>query len=153
MITGLVYNIQKFCLHDGPGIRTAVFLKGCPLSCFWCSNPEARGGDSREYSVEEVLKICLEDRAFYGESTGEKGGVTLSGGEALVQWEFSLELLRALKREGIHSAVETSGHAPANIFGEVSEAADAVLPMAASFEVTGTITTADGQTKQLKAAI
>ena len=131
-ITGFIYNIQKFSLHDGPGIRTVVFLKGCPLSCFWCSNPESLNGspckDNREYTLEEVLKICFEDRPFYEETTGEAGGgVTLSGGEALDQWEFSLELLRALRNEGIHSVIETSGYATREIFDKVSEAADLLL--------------------------
>ena len=127
-ITGFIYNIQKFCIHDGPGIRTVIFLDGCPLCCYWCSNPESLTAnpctDSREYTVQEVLKICLEDRPFYEEAGG---GVTLSGGEALVQWEFSLELLNALKNEGIHSAVETSGYASGEIFNKINEAADLLL--------------------------
>lgn len=132
LISGLVFNIQKFCLHDGPGIRTVIFLKGCPLSCFWCSNPESLDGnpceENREYGVEELVKICLEDRPFYGANEASKtGGVTLSGGEALAQWEFCLELLRALRAEGIHSAIETSGYAPAHIFRKVIEAADLIL--------------------------
>jgi pyruvate formate lyase activating enzyme len=136
-LTGLLFNIQKFSLHDGPGIRTVVFFKGCPLSCKWCSNPESQraepcllrdGGksvpDSREYSLEETLEICLEDRPFYEESGG---GVTLSGGEVLTQRQFAAELLRALKRENIHTAIETAGYAPREVFEEVSKEADLLL--------------------------
>ena len=151
-----MFNIQKFSLHDGPGIRTVVFFKGCPLACRWCSNPESQraevllwepqpggsgagaGGrvpDSREYTLEETLGICLQDRPFYEESggggngtgKGERGGVTLSGGEALTQGEFAAALLEALGAEGIHTALETSGHAPADVFARVSAAADILL--------------------------
>jgi pyruvate formate lyase activating enzyme len=163
---GLLFNIQKFSLHDGPGIRTVVFFKGCPLSCRWCSNPESQradvlwwnpqpggaatgtagattgaGGpvpDSREYTLEETLAICLQDRPFYeesgtgnttaaGNSQGERGGVTLSGGEALTQGEFAAALLEALGAEGIHTALETSGHAPADVFTRVTAAAALIL--------------------------
>ena len=124
---GLLYNIQKFSLHDGPGIRTMVFFKGCPLSCFWCSNPESQDAhpckEERWYTLEEILEICLEDRPFYEET----GGVTLSGGEALAQWQFALELLRALKNENIHTAIETSGFAPPEIFEKVAQSADLLL--------------------------
>ena len=135
--TGLLFNIQKFSLHDGPGIRTVVFFKGCPLSCKRCSNPESQrakpclfrdGGksvpDSREYSLKETLDICLQDRPFYEESGG---GVTLSGGEVLTQRQFAVELLRALKRENIHCAIETSGYAPREAFEEISKEADLLL--------------------------
>lgn len=127
--TGRVFNIQKFSLHDGPGIRTVVFLKGCPMACAWCSNPNSRklqpvmmqdavnekvfSEDSRDYRLEEVVRICLQDRPFYEESGG---GVTLSGGEALVQHRFSLALLKALRAEGIHTAIETTGYVAAPIF-------------------------------------
>ncbi|MDR0583900.1 MAG: radical SAM protein [Treponema sp.] len=135
--SGLLFNIQKFSLHDGPGIRTVVFFKGCPLACKWCSNPESQrakpclfhdGGksvpDSREYSLQETLDICLQDRPFYEESGG---GVTLSGGEVLTQRRFAVDLLRALRRENIHCAIETSGCAPREVFDEVSGEADLLL--------------------------
>ena len=125
---GLLYNIQKFSIHDGPGIRTVVFFKGCPLSCHWCSNPESQDShactETRACTPEEAMKICLEDRSFYEESGG---GVTLSGGEPLSQRQFALELLRALKNEGIHTAIETSGHADPAAFGEITEEADLLL--------------------------
>ena len=124
--SGLLFNIQKFSIHDGPGIRTVVFFKGCPLSCRWCSNPESQDGqpckEARWYSLEETLKVCLADRVFYEESTG---GVTLSGGDALTQRQFALELLRALKKENIHTAIETAAYASGEVFAEVAEAAEA----------------------------
>ena len=134
---GLLFNIQKFSLHDGPGIRTVVFFKGCPLSCKWCSNPESQRADpclivegaekvpdSRPYSIKETLEICLQDRPFYEESGG---GVTLSGGEVLTQAEFAAALLKSLRAEGIHTTLETSGYAPVEVFNEVSALADLLL--------------------------
>lgn len=135
---GHIFNIQKFCLHDGPGIRTAVFFKGCPLRCKWCSNPEAfttditAGGDEKTdaaltgkiYTVDEVVKICLADKVFYEESGG---GVTITGGEALTQPEFTIALLQRLKDEGIHRAIETSGHAPEETFISIIGETDLVL--------------------------
>lgn len=134
---GLLFNIQKFSLHDGPGIRTVVFFKGCPLSCKWCSNPESqraepcfmgegkkRALDSRFYSIDEILKICLQDRYFYEDSGG---GITLSGGEALTQPKFAAALLEALRKEGLHTVLETSGYAPADAFNEVSALSDLLL--------------------------
>lgn len=124
---GLIYSIQKFNLHDGPGIRTVVFFRGCPLSCAWCSNPESRDANTCEaerwYCMDEVLKICLADRPFYEQT----GGVTLSGGEALSQWEFALDLLLALKRENIHTAIETSGYSSEETFRKVAMEADLLL--------------------------
>jgi pyruvate formate lyase activating enzyme len=138
--TGLLFNIQQFSLHDGPGIRTVVFFKGCPLRCKWCSNPESQKAepcllwedkknaqgveDSRKYDLAEVVEICLRDKPFYEESGG---GVTLSGGEALVQWEFAAALLRALRAEKIHTALETSGFAAPAIFAEAAGLADLLL--------------------------
>jgi formate C-acetyltransferase len=164
--TGLVFDVQRFCLHDGPGIRTTVFLKGCPLRCSWCHNPEGLGPEpelmftralctgcgacvsacpsgahsvgggghaidrarcracgacvsacpggamalaGRWMSVQQVLRAALEDRAYY-EASG--GGVTLSGGEPLAQAEFCLELLRACRDAGLHTALDTALHAP-----------------------------------------
>ena len=162
--TGTVFNIQRFSIHDGPGIRTTVFFKGCPLRCFWCHNPEglrrppeirffpsrcigcgecaevceqtahtfADGIHSfdrsrcvtcgrcaeicctealemvgQEKTIDEVMDEVLRDRIFYETSNG---GVTLSGGEPLLQREFTLELLQRCHAEGLHTAVETSAH-------------------------------------------
>ena len=134
---GHLFNIQKFSLHDGPGIRTVVFFKGCLLSCKWCSNPESQQTepcmmeeaaqkimDSRQYSIEEVLEICLQDIPFYKESGG---GVTLSGGEPLTQPEFTIALLKTLRAENIHTALETCGYAPAEVFNEISALPDLFL--------------------------
>lgn len=164
---GIVFNIQKFSVHDGPGIRTLVFLKGCPLRCQWCSNPESQAGESElayneskcigalecglclkvcstgaimakdekvminrelcqscgkcsdicpsnaleifgEYKdVNDVLKIVEEDSVFYSRSGG---GLTLSGGEPLLQHEFVYELVKEAKSRGLDTAIETCGH-------------------------------------------
>ena len=161
---GTIFDIRRFSTHDGDGIRTTVFFKGCPLSCVWCQNPEGisprrrplyfenrcihckicaaesvSGGmkcrgdtlcmnidspedwdhlielcpsgalamDSREYSVKEVMEEIRKDMVFYRHD----GGVTLSGGEPLHQSEFVLEILKQCKKEGIHTAIETSLYA------------------------------------------
>lgn len=168
MTTGLVTNVQRYALQDGPGIRTTVFLKGCPLACAWCHNPEniqrqpqvvvvetrclrcgaclaacpqppaatlppepdplrvpagcthcgacveacptgARELLGREWTVEEVMKAVVRDRLFY-ESSG--GGLTVSGGEPLLQFDFLRALLAAAKAEEIHTALDTCGFAP-----------------------------------------
>lgn len=132
-MTGQIFNIQKFSLHDGPGIRTTVFMKGCPLRCKWCANPESQrlapctlGGkaDSRPYTVEEAVTLCLADAPFYAESGG---GVTISGGEPLVQLTFTTALLQALKAHGIHTAVETTGYADPEGFDAAAAHADLLL--------------------------
>lgn len=166
---GRITDIQHFSLHDGPGIRTTVFFKGCPLSCRWCHNPETidfepellqfsrlctncgscltrcrHGALSEEKGViridralcsgcgdcsrlcassalilkgeslglEEILSECLLDRSFYK----KEGGVTLSGGEPLVQVPFVLALLEALKKEGIHTVLDTCGYVGKDTF-------------------------------------
>ena len=113
---GLVFDIKRDCSEDGPGIRTTVFLKGCPLSCVWCQNPEGRAVKPETdihgthigtwYTVDELMYRLLQDKSIF---TASGGGVTLSGGEATLQMGFASKLLQALKREGIHTAIETSG--------------------------------------------
>lgn len=177
----LIFNIQKFSLNDGPGIRTVVFLKGCPLRCAWCSNPESQSfrkqilwdplkcagcgtcvsvcpheavsfsgreirfdrakcrgceacaaacpanaleADSRFMTVSEILEVCRQDIPFYEESGG---GITLSGGEALRQPDFSARLLEEAKKENIGTAIETSAYAPAETFDRVINCADYLL--------------------------
>ena len=174
-MTGRIFEIKRFAVHDGDGIRTTVFFKGCPLRCVWCHNPEGLAhkpqlayyahkciscGEcaavcpqtaqkmhngihffererctacgkcantcladalhfyGREVTVEELLPPLLEDRPFY-ETSG--GGVTLSGGECLMQADFCAALLCALKSEGISTAVDTCGFVP-------REALDKVIP-------------------------
>lgn len=111
---GIIYDIQRFSIHDGPGIRTIVFLKGCPLSCKWCSNPESQEimpemmGQKligKEVTVKEVIEKVVRDMPFYEESGG---GLTLSGGEPLMQSEFAKNLILAAKKKNIHTAIETS---------------------------------------------
>lgn len=180
-MTATVFEIKRFAVHDGDGIRTTVFFKGCPLRCVWCHNPEglsappqlayyahkciscgecaavcpqmsqkmhngmhfferehctacgrcAEGclGDAlqiygREVTVAELLPQLLEDRAFFEESGG---GVTLSGGECLMQADFCAELLRALKGEGISTAVDTCGFVPRSALEKVIPYTDVFL--------------------------
>ena len=185
-IRGTVFNCETFSLHNGPGIRTTLFLKGCPLRCLWCANPEswsmeaevsynrelcipechecekvagsgllerdregkivippaaprsdpalsaaARACPARALSVEgytisvdEAAKLLCRDRPFFEESGG---GVTLSGGEPLLQPEFSAALLGRLKTEGIHTALDTCGDAAPEVYREVSSLADLIL--------------------------
>lgn len=162
--SGYVFNIQQFSVHDGPGIRTIVFLKGCPLHCRWCSNPESQStsielawssskcmgchhcmktcpnkaitqGDSgkikinrnlckkcfkctevcptsalsafgKEMTISQVLNQVESDSAFYSRSDG---GMTLSGGEPLLQAEFAIDLLKEARHHGIRTAIETCG--------------------------------------------
>lgn len=132
-LTGIIFNIQKFSLNDGPGIRTNVFFKGCPLRCRWCANPESqkpeveRLGDEEKgiaMTVEEIIRICLQDKDFYEES---QGGVTLTGGEVLAQPDFATALLMTLKKEGLHTAMETSGFASPATFRKVTQYVDLLL--------------------------
>ncbi|MGN0702365.1 MAG: glycyl-radical enzyme activating protein [Lentihominibacter sp.] len=170
---GNIFNIQHYTIHDGPGIRTELFMKGCPLSCKWCSNPEGISGKSqpgiyaarcisqkkcglcmdacknandggemplsfyrgkpvidrslctgclechsacpadaiktwgREYSLQEVMEEILRDRGYYSRSGG---GVTLSGGEPLMQPDFAKAVLKACREDGIHTCLESSLH-------------------------------------------
>ena len=117
-VRGRIFDIQKFSVHDGPGIRTIVFLKGCRLRCRWCCNPESQSYEIEtmmqngkektvgyDTTVGEVLKTVLQDMPYYRRSGG---GVTLSGGECLCQPEFSLALLTACKAYGLSTAIETT---------------------------------------------
>lgn len=131
-----IFNIQKFSIHDGPGIRTVVFFKGCPLRCYWCANPESQkpkpekmwDNQQNEYTtigeyktIDEIIEEVLKDCPFYEESGG---GVTLSGGEVLYQAEFATELLKQLKMKGIHTAAETTGQAKSQAFEKFIEQTD-----------------------------
>jgi len=164
-MNGTVFDIQRFCVHDGPGIRTTVFLKGCPLRCAWCHNPEgispknslrifyekcigcaacvdvcptaAHSIDgagklferqkciscfactevcpsgaliptAKEYTAQMIADAVLRDKVFYR----KEGGVTLSGGEALMQADFCREILSLCKAAGVSTAIDTCGYVP-----------------------------------------
>ena len=120
--TGRIFDVQRYSIHDGPGIRTILFLKGCILRCRWCCNPESQefaiqkmivqGEEKiigRDVTVEEMLQLVEKDRAYYYRSGG---GMTLSGGECLCQPEFARDLLRGAKERGIHTAIESMAGMP-----------------------------------------
>lgn len=128
MEQGMIFDIKRFAVHDGPGIRTTVFFKGCPLHCCWCHNPEGISSEcelmqreitlddrkfvkkeqvGRKYTVEQLLAEIERDRVFY-EVSG--GGVTFSGGEPLLQAEFLLALLRSCQSRNIHTTLDTCGY-------------------------------------------
>lgn len=178
---GIIFNIQRFSIHDGPGIRTTVFMKGCPLKCQWCSNPESINinqeimvndikcihcGKCKEIcpedailsidgtrridfskcnfcmkclkvcptktlecignfiSVDELMREVKRDSLFYQNSGG---GVTISGGEPLLQWEFTRNILKACKEEGLHTALDTCGYTSWETMQEVLKYTDLVL--------------------------
>jgi len=142
---GIIFDIKRFAVHDGPGIRTTVFLKGCPLSCHWCHNPESMSADicqvaktvrigertftedetvGREMKVKEVLTELQKEQIFMDESVG---GVTFSGGEPLQQAEFLLEMLAACKKAEMHTAVDTSGYAKWEVLKKVAGNTDLFL--------------------------
>lgn len=180
-MNGIVFNIQKFSLHDGPGIRTTVFLKGCPLKCAWCANPESQldkiqilynqdncvhclacvnhcphqaitynnehidinydicegclscvnicpnaalKNEGNNKTIEEVVRVCLQDIDFYEESNG---GVTISGGEGMAQPAFLKELVSELKKHNIHVAIETTGYIHHDLFKELASMFDLLL--------------------------
>ncbi len=179
-MTGCYFALKRFAVHDGPGIRTTLFLKGCPLSCLWCHNPEGKSFKpqiafykhkctnclrcanvcknnvhdfdnehlvtkdncafcsacatvcfnnaievfGKTVSVDEALKMVLEDRLFYETSSG---GVTVSGGEPLMQADFVKALLKNLKEQNIHTAVDTCGYAPQEAFNSVLPYTDLFL--------------------------
>ena len=136
-IKGRIFDIQKFSVHDGPGIRTIVFLKGCVLRCKWCCNPESQeyavqnltiGGKTkvcgRDITVREVINDVLKDMPYYRRSGG---GLTLSGGESLCQPEFAVALLKAAKENGINTAMESTGYAETNVIDKYLEQLDYFL--------------------------
>ena len=118
---GRIFDVQKFSVHDGPGVRTIIFLKGCFLRCRWCCNPESQRYEiekmtingkekivGRDVTVAEVMEVIEQDRIYYRRSGG---GVTLSGGECLAQPDFAAAILRACHDRGINTAIESTGFA------------------------------------------
>lgn len=104
-MTGRIHSFESFGTVDGPGIRFVVFLQGCPLRCKYCHNPDTWGVGGKEYSPQEVALQALKYKNYFG----DKGGVTVTGGEPLLQIDFVLELFALLKKQGIHTCVDTSG--------------------------------------------
>ena len=179
---GYVFNIQQFSVHDGPGIRTVVFLKGCPLHCAWCANPESQNASpelawssskcmgchlcvdtcpqqaisqgehgeikinrnlcnkcfkcteacptnaisvfGKKMSIKEVLSEVESDSAFYSRS---EGGMTLSGGEPLLQADFAINLLKEAKRHGIKTAIETCGCVEWSVMQEACQSLSTII--------------------------
>lgn len=142
---GLIFNIKRYAIHDGPGIRVTFFMKGCPLKCWWCHNPEGispvkeiveridRIGTKefsvdelvgKEYTVSELIDITRRDNVFIEESNG---GVTFSGGEPLMQAHFLEDSLRAFKAEGYHTAVDTSAGTDRSIIEKILPYTDLFL--------------------------
>ncbi len=133
----LIFNIKRFAIHDGPGIRTTFFMKGCPLECIWCHNPEGikriaesvgridRIGEmefvrnemiGKDYDLEDILSIAWKDRIFMDQSGG---GVTFSGGEPMLQIDFLESAVRRLRSEGFNTAIDTSGMVSKDSFRRV----------------------------------
>ena len=115
---GRIFNIQRFSIHDGPGIRTIVFFKGCYMRCAWCCNPESQRWEietlvengkpktvGRDVTVDDIMPEILADMPYYRRSGG---GVTLSGGEVLCQADFARELLERCQAHGLHTAIESA---------------------------------------------
>lgn len=131
MATPVVFNIQKFSIHDGPGIRTTVFFKGCPIRCLWCHNPESQNYNEesmttadgkietcgKRYTVTELVKELEKDIIFYDQSGG---GVTLSGGEVMTQdIDYITDLAKGLYYKGISVMIDTCGVAPYSHFEKI----------------------------------
>ena len=136
MKTGVIFSIEEFAVNDGPGIRTTVFLKGCPLRCAWCHNPEGQSFNPEimikagrpemcgyDISAEDLASRILRDRDIFQDSGG---GVTFTGGEPLLQADFLVALMEILGSR-VHKAVETSGYASEETFAKVLEKTDLFL--------------------------
>ncbi len=135
-MSGTVFSIEEFSIYDGPGIRTTVFLKGCPMRCRWCHNPEGQSFSpevvrkedgtvrisGQEYEAEALVKKLLRNASILSHG----GGVTFSGGEPLAQPDFLAECLDLLAGK-LHTAIQTAGNVPAEVFDRVAPKADYIL--------------------------
>ena len=104
-MTGRIHSFESFGTVDGPGIRFVVFFQGCPLRCQYCHNPDTWVNGGKEYTADEIITQALRYKNYFG----DKGGVTATGGEPLVQIDFITELFTKLKAKGVHTCVDTSG--------------------------------------------
>lgn len=123
MVHGFIHSIETYGALDGPGIRYVAFLQGCPLRCKYCHNPDTwklYGG--KEYTVDELMTDIMKYKNYI-----KKGGVTLTGGEPLLQAEFVAEVFRQCKKRGIHTAIDTSGAIPLGRCKEAIDLVDLVL--------------------------
>lgn len=125
MILGNIHSYESMGTVDGPGIRFVVFLQGCPLRCKFCHNPDT--WDIKEKKIQESPEETLKKIKRYKNYFGKKGGVTVTGGEPLVQSEYVLELFKLCKQEGIHTALDTSGYIFNEKVKEVLKYTDLVL--------------------------
>src|SRR5512142_3396878 len=134
MTTGIVFDIKEFTIHDGPGIRTTVFMKGCPLACTWCHNPEGQSmkpqlirglaGDrmaGQRYTAVELAALLNQQVEILRTS---EGGITFSGGEPLLQAEFVCEVIDLL--DHVHILLDTSGHGDSQDFRHLVDRSDMV---------------------------
>lgn len=140
-----IFDIKRYAIHDGPGVRTTLFFKGCPLNCWWCHNPESRNSGEevidRDYQMDgklvkrnetigrwitlhEIISELERDQLFFDQS---KGGVTFSGGEPLSQVKFLERLARECRVRDIHTCLDTCGYAPKNTLEVVADVMDLVL--------------------------
>lgn len=121
---GRLHSIETFGAVDGPGIRTVFFMQGCPARCLYCHNPDSWGTDAgRDIDIDEVVHWAVRGMPYYGDN----GGVTFSGGESLMQGEFLIEAMKALKKEGIGSAIDASGTYVDEFTDKAIETCDLVL--------------------------
>jgi len=124
---GVVFDIQRFCVHDGPGIRTTIFLKGCNMRCLWCHNPEGIPANANEGQLKTINEIVaeLEKDTNYYHASG--GGITFSGGEPTLQLPFLLGLMTACRNRGLHTALETNGLFPTEYIPKLVKHTDLFL--------------------------
>lgn len=125
-----IFDIKRFAIHDGPGIRTTVFMRGCELRCSWCHNPECRrlpqeaDGASPERSAAEAMEIVQRDEIYYDQSGG---GLTLSGGDPLHNPALLRSMLRLAGERGFHLALDTTGYAERDLIDDIAESVDLFL--------------------------